>query len=58
MLDNLADLFPSDKIQRVSELLSSVNNFVKFIEDRVGNDPTKTNEVIEHIKNIFDQYKK
>ncbi len=58
MLDKLAALFPEQPLQNVSQLLSSVNNFVQFVEQKLDGDAAKVNEAIEHIKAIFDSHKK
>lgn len=58
MLDKLAALFPEQPVQNVSQLLSSVGNFVQFVEQKLQGDATKVNEAIEHIKAIFDSHKK
>lgn len=58
MLDKLAALFPEQPIQHISQLLSSVGNFVQFVEQKVGGDAAKLNEAIDHIKALFDSHKK
>lgn len=58
MLDKLAALFPEQPVQSVSQLLSSVGNFVQFVDQKVEGDAAKLNEAIDHIKAIFDSHKK
>lgn len=58
MLDKLAALFPEKPIQNVSQLLSSVGNFVQFVDQQVQGDVAKLNEAIDHIKILFDSHKK
>ncbi len=58
MLDKLASMFNSEQVHTVSQILTSVSNFVQFIDQRSGSDPAKTNEIIEQVKSLFDHYKK
>jgi hypothetical protein len=58
MLDKLAALFPEQPVQNVSQLLSSVGNFVQFVDQKVEGDAAKLNEAIDHIKAVFDSHKK
>lgn len=58
MLDKLATLFPEDQMENVSQILASVSNFAKFIDQKVSGDQSKFNEAIEAIKHVFDSYKK
>lgn len=58
MLDKLASLFPENSINNVAKVLNSVANFVQFIQENVENDQDKVNEIIDHIKVIFDSHKK
>lgn len=58
MLDQLAALFPKDPIQNVTQLLNSVSNFAQFIEQKVEGDTAKFNEILEHIKTLFEAQKK
>lgn len=58
MLDKLATLFPEDQMENVSQILASVSNFTKFLDQKMQGDQAKFNEAIEAIKHMFDNYKK
>lgn len=58
MFDKLASLFSENKAQNLAEVLGAITNFIKFIEQKSGNDIPKFNEIIDQIKELFEQHKK
>jgi hypothetical protein len=58
MLDELAALFSTNQVQSVGQVLTTVSQFIGFLEQRLEGDAQKVNTAIEYIKTIFDSHKK